>query len=1794
MRRKFIFIFTLAIILAGCSGGKKLRLLEKNFEDEVPLQALLSFTFNTAIVPDSLVGVWTDQEYIEFEPVVEGKFHWQTPSTLVFAPRTGFSPATKYTARFSGMIFDFVKKLKYSGDKQFEFHTPYLKVLATRAFWEVSEENNEQGLRVEMDFNYPVTPDEAASFLALQIDGKETNFRVLTNDVSDKMSLWISGISKEDKDYSIEVKLDKGLIPEGGIEKTTEVYVEQFDIPSPFKLEITDFQANHDGNEGTIMLYTTQKVLDENAKKYIKINPAVRFTLEIEPGYMLIKSEDFSIDQQYEITVGKGLPGSIGGILKYDYSQPVSFGQVEPTIRFLDQNEYYLSGKGSRNIQVAIMNVPKVQIIISKIYENNLLRYLGNSYYDDYYYYEYDDYYYYNYQDIGDLGDVILDKEVETNSLLRKGSNRILTLDFEDKLADNKGVYVIEVRSTDEYWLRASKLVAISDIGLIIKEGKNQIVVFANSIKTAQPLANVNLRFIGRNNQLVHTTKTDANGVAIYEFSDLKTPGFATTMITAQLENDYNVIPLEQTRINTSRFDVGGKYLNPSGIEAFIYGDRDLYRPGETINLSAIVRDESWKTPGNLPLILKFVAPNGKTFKTIRKVLNQYGSFESQISLPASAQTGSYVANVYTSNDVLIGSEVIKIEEFMPDRIKVDLSLNKEEFKPGDQIEVGINAQNFFGPPASGRNYEVELSTQRINFYPKKNTGYSYYIEGIQTSFSNLFRENTTDEEGNAKEIFEIPVEYKNMGTLRADVFATVFDETGRPVNRLKQSYIYTQDVFFGTRTDDYYLRTNQPARFDLIAVDKNGTALTDINAQVKLIRYEYKTVLSESGGYFRYRSERIEKVLQNKTIKINETSTSFSFVPDMSGEYELRIAAPGVTSYVQQRLYAYGWGTTTYGSFKVNKEGQIDIEPDKENYNVGDKANILLKAPFTGKMLVTLETDKVIDHFYIETDKRAASFALDIKEEYLPNVYISATLFRPHEESDLPLTVAHGYASVKVDNPSYNMPIRIEAVEKTRTNTKQVIKVKAKPNSALTLAIVDEGILQVAGYQNPDPYKFYYQKRALDIKTSNVYPYLFPEIVMVRSHTGGDGSEMEKRLNPMQSNRVKLVSFWSGIIETDNKGEASYEIDIPQFSGDLRIMAVGYNGQIFGAAQKNMKVADPLVISVALPRFLSPGDRVLVTAILTNTTDKEALCKTILKVEGPVKIVSAASGAVTIAPSKEAEVLFEIEAGKEIGPSKVILEAQALGEKFVNTTEISVRPASPLQKRSGSGTLAAGKSQKVPVDNQGFISTSVDGKLVISKNPLVQYLKNLDYLVRYPYGCIEQTVSSAFPQIYFGDLVTTLFKNQNAQADAVRNVQTALDRLKLMQLYNGGLTYWPGGGTETWWGSAYAAHFTLEAKKAGYEIDNAFLDMLLKYLKKRLEKKELITYYYNYNQRKQIAPQEAIYSLYVLTLAGEKPTSLLNYYRSRTEQISLDCKYMLAAAYALTGDLEKAKEVLPLAFEGEKSNTSFGGSFYSYIRDEALALNVLLEIDPQNAQVGIMAKHISDALKNTRYLNTQEQTFAFLAMGKIARIAAGSDIKGSVKVDGKTIQNFDNKDLMISLRSVGNKPVELITEGNGQLYFYWETEGIAADGSYLEEDRYLRVRRNYYDRNGRLITDNQFSQNDLVLIEVSLTNLTSQYIENIAISDILPACFEIENPRLTTLPPGMYFPHNNYSSEYMDIRDDRIIFFTGIGNYTMYFYYLVRVVSKGTFNAGPVGADAMYNGEYHSYNGGGVIKVAD
>ncbi len=1787
------------LVIAGCKRNAVV-LSYTNAKGEIPRLGNLVFRFNQSMVSDSLLNNWDSTEYISFEPAIKGRFRWESPDELVFSPSQPLSPATNYKAKVKSPVLKFSKYDKVEGADKLDFYTPNLSLDNAQVTW-IGESATTAVPQVDLLFNYPVDPASVKERLEIKIDDKSPEVAMISASPDNKISFRINALKLEDKDYDTKLTIAKGLKPENGTTGSVEAISAALSIPSPYVLTIHSVEGEHDGAEGVVTVRTSQQLTADQIRSNVKITPAVQHTIEVNDGGFTIRSDKFDREKSYTIEISKGLRGKIGGVLKEGYTGSIAFGELEANVRFTNSKAIYLSKNGGKNIEVKITNVPKVKLVISKIYENNLLTARQYGYYpsesraSQASYSEYDDYYYYDSYGGSEftLGDVIYEKEIDTRSLPKSGGGYILNMaQFEDRLQDFKGVYHVRIRSMKEYWISDSRFISLSDLGLIAKEGQDKMYVFTNSIKTALPIQGVTVNVYAKNNQLIGTGASNAQGVAEIAYSKKEYAGFSPAMVIAKTAEDFNYLPFNNTRVNTSRFDVGGKHNNTSGLDAFVYADRDIYRPGEQINFSVIVRDKNWKTPGEIPLKLKVLMPNGKELKAFRKNLNEEGSVEGSIDIPAAALTGGYTLEVYNSTDILLTAQSFSVEEFVPDRIRVNATLDKTTLQPGQSSSLSINAMNFFGPPAVNRNYETEIQVKQKYFSPEAFGDYEFSLANQQSFFDKIVKEGKTDAEGNATEGYKVPENYSNVGVLQANFYTTVFDETGRPVSRSATADIFTQDVFYGIKRDYFYYHPlNQPINFELASVNKEGKPAVSV-ANVQVIKHEYNTVLAKSGSYFRYQSQQVDKVVADEKVNVG-ANTKYSFVPRSPGNYELRIYRPGANAYVSRSFYSYGSYGADNNSFEVNAEGSIDIELDKKSYTSGETVKATFKAPFNGRMLITMETDRVVSYQYVEVSKRMASVDIKLAAEHVPNAYITATLIKPHEVSDIPLTVAHGFKNVSVEEKGRKIPVSIVSQKSIRSKTKQKIKVKAAPGSYVTLSAVDNGVLQVSNFKTPDPYNYFYQKKALQVAAYDLYPLLFAEVRAKLSSTGGDGElAMDKRVNAMPAKRIKVVSYWSGIKKANSSGEAEFDVEVPQFSGEIRLMAVAYKGQSFGAADNTVTVADPIVISTALPRFLSPGDTVNVPVTLSNTTDKPASITATIALDGAVKATGETKQQLSIQPKSEARALFSIVANPAIGVGKVSLQVNGLGEKFEDVTEISVRPPSTLQKRSGSGSVQGGSTTKVSMGSSDFIPESVDYSLVVSRSPVIELGEHLRYLVQYPYGCTEQSISSAFPQLYYGDIADLLQLNQENKTNANTNVQEAIRRIKMRQLYNGALTLWDGYGKEDWWTTTYAAHFLLETRKAGFDVDNSLLETMLGYLNNKLKSRETITYYYNRDQNKKIAPKEVAYSLYVLAMAGQQNVPAMNYYKANTEMLALDSRYMLAAAYAVAGDKKSYTSLLPSSFSGEESVAQSGGSYYSAVRDEAIALNTILDVDPGNAQVPTMVKHVSDKLKTTRWLSTQERAFAFLALGKHARIVNKSTATAEIKVNGKTIAKVDGGGQWRGdKKALNGTDVEIATKGMGPLYFFWESEGISATGEYVEEDSYLKVRKRFFDRYGKPITGNTFKQNELVIIGVTLEKTFNTLVENIVITDLLPAGFEIENPRTKEIP-GMDWIKDASTPTALDVRDDRIHFFVDASGNKQTYYYAVRAVSPGQYKMGPVSADAMYKGEYHSYHGAAIIKV--
>ncbi|MFH1194936.1 MAG: MG2 domain-containing protein [bacterium] len=1779
-------------VVISCSAGNSVSI--DSFEPNGVVDKLTTFTvrFSEQLAPPDKQNQWLSDELIEFDPKIEGKFKWLDGSTLIFSPDYPLDPIQSYKAEVTDKV---LYNTQFSSDfDEYEFNTPDFDAYKVDFFWvRIPNQAYKISVQANIHFNYPVVPDQLKKYLEVKRDGEEVkNYQIISESSSDLIALNFGEIAQTDKEQELQITIKDGLESIYGKKPLEDTREFEQDLPPITKLAITGVRSGFDGTTGWIEVLTTQMVDDEKLQKYVSLDPGKNLVFAVDESYFRIES-DMENQEEVQLKIKKGLPGLYGGELEFDFEQVVSLVNLEPSINFADKKGKYLMLGGNKNVQVNCVNIPEVEIEVSKVFKNNVLHFLNQyGYYSDY---EYDYYYNPDYY-VGDFGKPLYTEKKnlsESRNWLEK-YNVNMAKALDDKY---KGLYILSVRSSEDRWIQDSKIISISDLGLIVKKSGTGAMVFVNSINTTKPVNDVEISIISSNNQIIAAGKTNEDGWVKFENLQDKFSEFTPRVVTAELGDDFNFVDLRETFIETSRFDVGGIYEYSEQYSAFLYGDRNLYRPGEKINITGIVRNEKIKLPEEMPVIIKIITPTGKIYDEYKKNLNKQGSFEISFDMPDYAQTGEYTAELYTGAYKIIGSYKFSIEDFVPDKIRVTLKSSKEKFSQGENVNVNIDAEFLFGAKASGLKWESDVQLRHRPFDSKSFPKYDFATSSVTASeVPGVQSDGTLDENGKAVLNYTIPQDLYGSGLFSGFAYVSVFDLTGRTVNRFASFDVYPNKEFVGIYSPGYYFSTKDKINFKIVAVDDNDKSIGNYPVNVELVRYEWQTILKKdySDRYY-YASEKKEIIEWRKQFNI-KGETKIPVTASSSGEYRLRVYKKDSDDYNYTSFYAYGWGGSTASTFEVDKEGRVDIVLDKEKYSPGEKAKVLFTTPFAGRMLVTIERNGVYDHQYIDVKERSAEIELPIKEDYLPNVYVSATLFKKHTpDSNTPFFVGHGYASLKVEKKENKLPVTIKAPEKVKPNTTQEITIQTKSEGDIyvTVAAVDEGILQIKDFRTPDPYGYMYAKRSLKVDSYDLYELLLPEIISKSAPGGGDlASQLKKRTNPVTSKRFKLLAFWSGIKTTNSDGTVKIKLNIPQFNGEVRLMAVAYSNSSFGSGEKMMKVADDIIIEPEVPRFLAPNDSLVMPVTIVNTTSSSGNLNVKVSLKGPLKLLTEQTKSVSVAGNSTAQAKFVIKADSKIGEGKIIIETT--GKASVKETiDIGIRPVSPLVTQTGTGNVTAGNEVKLDIPGN-FMQGTQSTTLTISKFPALKFAKQLKYLVGYPHGCIEQTVSKLFPQLYFEELAKLIAPELYRTNNPVYYVKEGIRKIESMQLYDGSLAYWQGDSYSSWWGSVYGAHFLLEAKKVGFKISESMLNKLLKYIGDKAKEKSTYDYVvYSGNQRsvRKIANKEIIYTLYVLALSGKGDFSTMNYYKSKPHLLSEDMKYVLGGAYALMGKWNAYKEIIPSVFKTEKTETLTGGCFDSEIRSNAIMLNVLLEVDKTNKQISYMIKHISDNANNM--YSTQERSWAFLALGKAAKLNAEADVKIDIIANGKTIKKFDGKDLTITDAALNNGQIKLKSSGKGEVYYFWSTEGIKVNEKVKEEDSFMQVRKTFYDyRTKSEIANNNFKQGQLIVCKISLTGF-ERSAENIVITDLIPSGFEIENPRLAASTDLNWTTQTPITVQYLDIRDDRLLIFTDLPrNTSRQYYYMLRVVNQGNFELPVIGAEAMYDREFHSYNGAGKITV--
>ncbi len=735
---------SLLVIFVSCSAPNVVSLVETNFGKEVKQKQNFVFTFDKNLAPEDKLNLWDTTEYVTFNPPIPGSFRWISSKELLFSPSSKLRNSTEYTAQVTDKITRFIDKnqlpLSISMDK-IDFNTPHLKLVSTETIWSSSPTVSSKGfVKATLAFNYPVNPNEIAQNISVTSGGVNVPFQLLSTTVDNTILLSIAQESFTENNF--EFSIQEGIKAYESSTSTKEKFVAQTTITKKSELEILSVEGSYDGVNGQMNIKTSQSISPEIllpavVGTVISIDPIVKFTAkQTEDGIAIVG--DFQPGLDYYLTINDTLfKGTLGGKLSEKYTKSISFGSIPSAIQFVNSSSGYLSRKGSKNIATRIVNVPKAKLTISKIYENNIIHFMRDA--QKYQYTEegmIESMGDFGYIDATDYGDVVAEKTFETSTLPQVGNGiSLLNFDVSD-FTEMKGMYIIRLQSEEDLWMRSTQIVSLSDVGLIAKQGENTLTVFANSLKTAEPLPGITIKVFSSSNQELFTAKTDEKGIA--SFNNLQARGtyFKPGMITARSENDFTFLLLNsRMKVETARYETNGLSGNATGMVAYIYGDRNIYRPGETFHSNVIVRNEQHQVVPNIPVIVKLIAPNGKEFSSYKKTLNSFGATETSIPLPNSMMTGTYNVEVYSTNEVLLVSEPISVEEFLPDRIKVTPSLSSNEVLPGKTIQIKASVMNFYGTPAANRPYEMSINFRKSTFKPKFHTDYDFTINNDNTVY---------------------------------------------------------------------------------------------------------------------------------------------------------------------------------------------------------------------------------------------------------------------------------------------------------------------------------------------------------------------------------------------------------------------------------------------------------------------------------------------------------------------------------------------------------------------------------------------------------------------------------------------------------------------------------------------------------------------------------------------------------------------------------------------------------------------------------------------------------------------------------------------------------------------------------------------------------------------------------------------------------------------------------------------------------------------------------------------------
>lgn len=1515
------------------------------------------------------------------------------------------------------------------------------------------------------------------------------------------------------------------------------------------------------------------------------------------PGSWVLDDDDAQVlrfpyvqgNKTYTVSLKPGLATPDGRTLGAQPEREVYSGNLAPVAGFASRGSV-LPARGTQGLPVVAVNTPEVDVEFFRVREKSLSEFLDR-------YASTENRGTWELGRINALADSVYSNRFALSVTANQRQVSFLPVQSISELRE-AGIYFAVMRRagsfTDGY---ETTHFYVTDLGLHARLEKDGLFVHAASLATGQPRNGVELRLQGKKGETLASAVTDSNGVAT-----LPAVPKSEQVLIARQGTEVALVSFSQPALDLSEFDVAGR--KQTAQDVYAWAGRDLFRPGEVLQVSALLRDYDGRLLADTQTLYATLRqPDGRAISTLPLEPQAQGYYSYQRTLGEDVATGrwSLEYRLDPSAKEPLGRFAFRIEEFLPERLKLVLDSSVQRLAPGAPLPLSVDADYLYGAPAAGNRFKAELLYRAALHPVPALKGWFFGDPTISLPKEPTEAIDTAlDDEGQLQQdLTLLPDAKPPAAPFEVIVSGSVFESGGRAVRRSLVRTVWPADALVGLRPrfdPEDGPNARSEAAFEIVKADADGNYVAATRLQVKLVRElrDYHWNWVDGSGWTTDYTRRFQTEAETTLDFDGKTPAQFSARVEW-GEYRLEITDPQ-TGLTMRYPFTAGWSWNNDNQGLDARPDKVKVAFDKDGYRAGDTATLTLTAPYDGPGVILVESDHLLYRGNIEV-RGSTTVKVPVKDDFMRHdVYVTALVFRAADQANMVgPNRAVGIAHFPLAKGEREVALELGTPDLTRPGDALEISLSA-PDFAgqeawAVVEAVDLGIINLSAYPVPDAAAYFLAQRGLGIDAYDLYGRVIGPLEGERARLryGGDAALAALPQARRPTAKVQTVALHHVPVQFDADGKASVSFTAPDFNGTLRIAALAYSSERYARASEETIVRAPLVMEISTPRVMAPGDRAQLSVDLHNLSGKAASYRIATRASAPISI-EGEEQRVSLADNARATLNFPLVAGNGHGVGKFSITATSPETTLTRDFEITVRPAWPAVRRGDAEQLTSATTLHFgPNLFIGLIPESAKAQINIASVPPLPFSAAITGLIAYPYGCIEQTTSRLWPLVDLDAATSRKFGLEPLdEATRTRMLEVGFSRVAALQTEAGQFSFWPGEGWADPQMTAYVADILITARQNGLVIPEAVLEKALVRLNE-----DVLTGgdgYYNYEHSQHLRFAANAYAGYVLARVNRAPLGSLRALWDNQHERSLTALPLvqLGIALKLAGDEGRAKLAIAAALAMDSERPRYLGDYGSRYRDEALLLALLYEHGLATPQTGARVMKLARELRrpeNARYWFSTQERLAIFRLGRMLLQENSTGLQGQFLIDGKP-HALSGRPLVS--REVGlpelRQGVSLTLEGDGPFWLSRDIVGYPISAPTPTEAG-IRIRRAWYHTDGSLFTGGQLTEGDSLI--AMLTVEADEDVRDALVVDLLPGGIEIENLALggneafgeLTLD-GVQLSEREYGLDlrYEEYRDDRYVAALKLwSGQTARLFYLVRAVSPGRYVVPPPSAEDMY-----------------